>query len=68
MALKNIRIGSAEDIFQYDDGSYDSAIEVDAPIKAASPIDPNDVLRLGDVFPDLVDIITTQAYFLSRIY
>lgn len=49
MALKTIRIGSAESIVQYDDADFDSAIEVDAPIKASAPSDPNDVLRLGDL-------------------
>lgn len=49
MALKTIRIGSAVDVFQYDDADFDSGIEVDAPIKASAPIDPNDVVRLSDL-------------------
>jgi len=49
MATKTIRIGSAENIIQYDSGDYDSGIEVDAPIKADTPVDPNDVIRLEDL-------------------
>lgn len=49
MALKTVRIGSSVDIAQYDDADLDSGIECDGPIKAGSPIDPNDVLRLDDI-------------------
>lgn len=49
MATKSIRIGSAENIFQYDDSDYDSAIEVDAPVKAGAPSAGNDVVRLSDL-------------------
>lgn len=49
MATRAIRIGSAVDIFAYDDGDFDSAIEVDAPIKSGTPVDPTDVLRLEDL-------------------
>lgn len=49
MATKTIRIGSAENIVQYDDADYDSGIEIDAPMKADTPVDPNDVIRLEDV-------------------
>lgn len=49
MALQQIRIGSADNIFQYDDVDFDSAIETTAPIKSAAPIDPTDVLRLEDI-------------------
>lgn len=49
MATKSIRIGSAEDIFQYDDNDYDSAFEVDAPIRAGAPSAGNDVVRLNDL-------------------
>lgn len=47
MALVTIRIGSAIDIHQYDDGVFDSAIETTAPLKAGAPVDPNDVVILG---------------------
>jgi len=49
MATKTIRIGSAENIIQYDSGDYDSGIECDAPIKADTPVDPTDVIRLEDL-------------------
>ena len=68
MALKLIRIGSAIDVFQYDDGSFDSAIETDAPIKAGTPIDGNDVVRLEDLIPHLTDLISTNSFFFARIY
>jgi len=48
MVLQTIRIGSAEDIIQYDDVDYDSAVETSAPIKAGTPVDPEDVIRLDD--------------------
>lgn len=61
MALKTIRIGSAENIHQYDDGSYDSAIETDQPIKAGSPIDSNDVLRKADIGTVVGDVVGPAA-------
>ena len=59
MALKTIRIGSAESVFQYDDAAYDSAIEVDAPIKCDTPVDPTDVVRLQDL--GLLGVVGTVA-------
>lgn len=49
MALVTVRIGSAENIFQYDNGDFDSAIETTAPIKSGTPVDPTDVTRLEDI-------------------
>jgi hypothetical protein len=49
MALQTVRIGSLENITQYDDSDFDSAVETDQPIKAGAPVDGNDVMRLGDV-------------------
>ena len=49
MAIRQVRIGSMEDVHQYDDGDYSSAIETDAPIKSGAPVDPNDVLRKSDL-------------------
>ena len=54
MVDKTIRIGSMEDVHVYDDGDYDSGIEVDHPMKAAAPIDPNDVVILGSEAPGAV--------------
>lgn len=51
MALQLIRIGSATDIFQYDDGAFASGIDCTAPISAAAPVNANEVLRLGDIGP-----------------
>ena len=50
MALKTIRIGSSANVLQYDDADFDSAMETTEPIKAGTPVDPNDVVRLEDVF------------------
>lgn len=49
MALQTVRIGAIEDAFQYDDGDFDSAIETTQPLKAGTPVDPTDVLRLTDI-------------------
>jgi len=49
MAIRTIRIGSMEDIFQYDDADYDSAVETDHTIKAGAPSAGNDVVRLDDL-------------------
>ena len=57
MTERFIRIGSAENVIAYDDADYISAVETDQPIKAGAPVDDNDVLRLGDVLPDIIDVI-----------
>ena len=49
MALQTIRIGSAEDIFQYDDGAFSSGIETSGPIKAGAPVDNDDVIRINEL-------------------
>jgi len=64
MVLQQIRIGSADNIYQYDDVDFDSAIEVTAPIKSTAPVDPNDVLRLEDI----VATILGTAYPIGSVY
>lgn len=49
MALQQIRIGSSDNVLQYDDADFDSAIETDQPISAGTPVDPSNVLRLDDI-------------------
>jgi hypothetical protein len=49
MAIVAIRIGSMDDIHQYDDADFDSAIETTAPMKAGAPSGPNEVLRWDDI-------------------
>ncbi len=51
MALQQIRIGNAVDIYQYDDAvvPFDSGIACTAPISAASPVNADECLILGDV-------------------
>lgn len=49
MVLRVARIGSIPDAIQYDDADFDSAIEVDTPIRVnAAPANANDVLRQAD--------------------
>jgi hypothetical protein len=60
MALKKIRIGSAEDIFQYDDGSFGVAIDTDnAPIKIGQSTTPEEALR-QDQIPTAGQIISSD--------
>uniref|UniRef100_A0A6H1ZN78 Putative tail protein n=1 Tax=viral metagenome TaxID=1070528 RepID=A0A6H1ZN78_9ZZZZ len=50
MALKKIRIGSAEDIFQYDDGAFPVAIHTEGPMQSdTAPSAANEVVRLTDI-------------------
>jgi len=49
MALQTVRIGSAVDIFQYDDAAFSTGIDCSGPISAGAPIAAGDVLRLGDI-------------------
>jgi hypothetical protein len=61
VALVTIRVGSAVDIFQYDDAAFDSAIETTAPIKAGKPADPSDVTRLADAGSLIGDVVGPAA-------
>ena len=61
MARKYIRIGSLIDVTGYDDGDFDSAIETDQPIKAGTPVDPTDVLRLSDIGVTVGDVFGPAA-------
>lgn len=55
MAIRQVRIGSMNNIHQYDDADYDEAIYTDAPIKAGTPVAATDVLRKGDVSSTTVE-------------
>jgi hypothetical protein len=57
MTLRTVRIGAVEDGAQYNDTDYPSAIETDQPMKAGTPVDPNDVLRLVDVGVLIGDVV-----------
>lgn len=61
MALRQIRLGPMDNIYQYDDGEFSEAIETDQPIKAGTPIAGDDVLRLNDVGVSAGDIIGPGA-------
>ena len=61
MALKQVRIGALEDVFQYDDGDYPKAISVDDPIEqTVAPAGANDLVRQTDI-PTLGDIVSSSA-------
>ncbi len=47
MATVTIRIGNSDNVLQYDDGEFPSAIETTEPLNAGSPVNPSDVLILG---------------------
>ena len=49
MATQSVRLGSMVNAITYDDGAFDSAVETTQPIKAGTPIDGNDVVRLDDL-------------------
>ena len=58
MALRQIRVGSLENVHQYDDGDFNKSMEVEDPIKCtAPPVDPDDLVRLGDL--DTVNGVTS---------
>jgi hypothetical protein len=49
MTIRQLRLGSLENILQYDDADYDTAIETDRPIRAGAPVNLSDVARLSDL-------------------
>ena len=58
MALRQLRIGSLPDVFQYDDGDFDSAIDTDHFIKTSqAPVAASDVVRLGDLPSGTAEIL-----------
>jgi len=60
MALKKIRIGSAADIFQYDDGIHDSAISTDGePIEIGPSVLDSHAIR-QDQLPTLGSELTSD--------
>lgn len=67
MVLKLIRIGSSENVFQYDNTDFGSAIESDEPIKAGAPVDPEDVLRLADTGSLVGDVVGPAGAVDSNI-
>ena len=61
MALRQGRLGSLNDVIQYDDTVHPTAMEVDDPIRVnAAPVNANDVLRQADM-PTAGDIVTAAA-------
>uniref|UniRef100_A0A6H1ZMV1 Tail protein n=1 Tax=viral metagenome TaxID=1070528 RepID=A0A6H1ZMV1_9ZZZZ len=58
MATKTVRIGSLNNVHQYDDGDWDGGIETDDTIKVGqAPTAPEDVLRLDDVGAVVGDVV-----------
>lgn len=71
MAKRTVRIGSLPDVFQYDDGDYDSAIETDHTIKVGTaPVAGVDVVRLSDIAGGLgvIDTLTIINVGPARTY
>ncbi len=62
MTLKYITIGSSVNKYAYDDADFDTAIVADAPIKAGTPVDGNDVLRLEDILDIIADLVRGFSY------
>lgn len=60
MVMQTVRLGSLPNILRYDDADYDAAIETTAPIKAGTPVDINDVLRLEDL-PTIASMVLSDA-------
>lgn len=61
MAIKQIRIGSLRNVHQYDDASYNEAIETDQPIAAGTGTDPDHVVVHGDISGGLGNIVTNPG-------
>lgn len=62
MALRQVRIGSLPDVFQYDDGDFGSAIVTDHFIKTTqAPVAAEDVLRLGDIPSASAELLHSDA-------
>lgn len=66
MAVKHIRIGSMKDIHSYDDGDYNSAIETDAPMKAADPIDPQDVVTKNSLSSEVLESYEPPTFRVNK--
>ena len=49
MATQAIRLGSMENVYEYDDADYSSSYESAAPISAGPPTANDHVLRRGDI-------------------
>ena len=59
MADRYVSIGGNQDIIGYDDAEFDYAISTDGVIKStATPTNPDDMLRLGDVITPIMNNIT----------
>lgn len=61
MVLRQIRIGSVPDAYQYDDTVYPKSISVETPIEqTVAPVGANDCVRLTDL-PGLSNIVSSGA-------
>lgn len=49
MALKQVRIGSLDDVFQYDDGDFTEAIETTEPISIGSGAGASNAVRRDEM-------------------
>lgn len=60
MVMRTVRVGSLPG-FQYDDADFTGAIETDQPVKAGTPVDPEDVIRLSDITGLPGDLVSTAG-------
>jgi len=68
MVIRYVRIGAVEDGWGYDDVDFpDGAIETDQPIKAGTPIDADDVLRLEDLAALVFTQIDSMIMFENEV-
>ena len=73
MAIKQVRIGSMENVQTYDDAVFSTAIETDGAMGVAimsvseAPIAPEDVLRLDDVGSMVGDVYSPTSAVVGSI-
>lgn len=60
MALRRVRVGALEDVFQYDDGDFSEAVETDQPIKIGASAAGDNAVR-QDELPTLANIPSAAA-------
>lgn len=60
MALRQVRIGSLPDVYQYDDGDFSTAIETDQPIEIGASSAGAEAVR-QDQLPSIADIVFSDT-------
>ncbi len=62
MTIRYVTIGSSVNKYAYDDGDFDAAIETTEPIRAGTPVDGTDVLRLEDIEDIIAALVRSFSY------